>query len=194
MQAHQFGTSAGRLPRPVRVWSLDSLPGEVRSGEMGAADRPVDLITILRRAQLPIASRSDLISKLESAGFSSPVAAWAASNLTPFDPENRSRGYTWSFDLDGIAQMYESYEKTDLWPLLMAPAQGINISFVKAERSTFRWGGRDEERILFLGHDVHELPNSGHWVHTDNPDALFGILAPSFGASPDIHMQRRQST
>jgi pimeloyl-ACP methyl ester carboxylesterase len=188
--AHQFGKAVKTLPKPVKVWSLDSLPGEVRSGEMGATDRPADLITTLLRTQLPIASRDSLISRLEQCGFSSPVAAWAASNLTPFDPQNRSRGFTWSFDLDGIAQMYESYVSSDLWPLLTRPAEGIKLSFVKAENSTFRWGGADEDRIRALGHNVHLLRNSGHWVHTDNPDGLFDILAPSFGGQPDLHMQR----
>lgn len=188
--AHQFGKAAKRLPRPVRVWSLDSLPGEVRSGEMGATDRPADLITTLLRTQLPIPSRDSLVSRLEQCGFSSPVAAWAASNLTPLDASDRSRGFIWSFDLDGIAQMYKSYVSTDLWPLLTAPAEGIKLSFVKAENSTFRWGGVDEDRIRALGHEVHLLRNSGHWVHTDNPDGLFDILASSFGGQPDIHMQR----
>ena len=27
-------------------------------------------------------------------------------------------------------------------------------------------------------------------MHTDNPDQLFDILAPSFGATPDLRMQR----
>ena len=41
---------------------------------------------------------------------------------------------------------------------------------------------------------MHLLPNSGHWVHTDNPDGLFDILAPTFGAgSPDLAMQRAGS-
>ena len=83
-----------------------------------------------------------------------------------------------------------SYESSDLWALLAAPADGVSVSFVKAERSTFRWGGSDEHCILSLGHEVHTLPNSGHWVHTDNPDGLFDILAPSFGGTPDLHMQR----
>lgn len=191
--AHQFGASIRRLPRPVRVWALDSLPGEIRSGEMGSTDRPADLITTLMRTPLPISSKDDLISRLEGAGFSSPVAAWAASNLSPLDPMNKSRGLIWSFDLDGIAQMYKSYESTDLWQLLAKPAEGIKLSFVKAERSTFRWGGGDEDRIKALGHAVHLLPNSGHWVHTDNPDGLFDILAPSFGGAPDIRMQRSPS-
>jgi len=31
---------------------------------------------------------------------------------------------------------------------------------------------------------------AGHWVAQDNPDGLFEIMAPSFGAQPDLHMQR----
>jgi hypothetical protein len=77
-----------------------------------------------------------------------------------------------------------------MWPMLASPADGVRYSFVKAEHSTFRWGGSDEERIRAYGHPVHTLPSSGHWVHTDNPDGLFDILAPSFGGAPDLRVQR----
>jgi hypothetical protein len=30
-----------------------------------------------------------------------------------------------------------------------------------------------------LGHRVHLLHNSGHWVHTDNPAGLLELLAPT---------------
>jgi len=188
--AHQFGATARRLPRPVKVWVLDSLPGEVRSGEMGAVDRPADLISTLLNTPLPIADRASLIQRLEVAGFSPQVASWAALNLAPYDPVDRSKGMGWTFDLSGIAEMYQSYEETDLWSLLATPAEGIQLAFVKAERSSFRWSGGDEAKIVALGHPVHVLYNSGHWVHTDNPDGLFDILAPTFGGVPDIHMRR----
>jgi hypothetical protein len=117
------------------------------------------------------------------------VAIWAATNLAPL-PSSSDGGLGWGFDLAGIAQMFRSYERADLWPLLASPADGVQLSFVKAERSTFRWGGRDEEHIRQLGHPVHLLHGAGHWVHTDNPDGLFDILAPSFGSLPDLRMQR----
>lgn len=81
-----------------------------------------------------------------------------------------------------------------MWPMLASPADGVRYSFVKAERSTFRWGGGDEARIRAYGHPVHTLPDSGHWVHTDNPNGLFDILAPSFGGVPDLRMQRSPSS
>ncbi|KIY92423.1 hypothetical protein MNEG_15540 [Monoraphidium neglectum] len=105
------------------------------------------------------------------------------TNLRPAE----GGGLTWSFDLDGIADMYASYEDTDLWDLLQAPPQGLRVDFVKATRSTFRWEGGAEGRIAALGHRVHAL-EAGHWVHTDNPGGLFDILAPSFGKM-DLHMQ-----
>lgn len=86
-----------------QVWVLDALPGEVRSGDMGGADRPADLISTLQQLPLPLPSRHWLISRLEEAGFSRQVAAWAATNLTPLAGGG---GLGWSFDLSGIAQMF----------------------------------------------------------------------------------------
>ena len=83
-----------------------------------------------------------------------------------------------------------SYETTSLWNVLTAPVEGASLSFVKAQHSTFRWGGADEARIRSLGHSVHVLENSGHWVHSDNPAGLLDILAPTFGGAPDIRVQR----
>lgn len=91
--------------RPAeQVWVLDALPGEVRSGDMGGADRPADLISTLQAVPLPVPSRHWLISHLEASGFSRTVAAWAATNLAPL--AGGAPGMTWAFDLPGIAQMF----------------------------------------------------------------------------------------
>ena len=45
----------------------------------------------------------------------------------------------------------------------------LQVHFVRAEQSNFRWKGDDAQRIQQLGHDVHMLKDAGHWVHTDNP-------------------------
>ncbi len=73
----------------------------------------------------------------------------------------RRRGLTWTFDLTGIGEMYASYEATSLWPFLRRPAQGVRVSFVRAEGSNYRWAGGDEQRISALGHDVHLLRQAG---------------------------------
>ena len=187
--ANQFGAGIKRLPRPVKVWVLDALPGEVRSAEMGAQDRPEDLISALRHFPLPVQNKSDLVTSLQrDGGFSQGIAQWAATNLTP---SPNGGGFVWKVDLAAVHQMYRSYESTCLWPFLQNPADGITVSFVRAERSNFRWSGTDQDLIRAYGHDVHMLRDSGHWVHTDNPNGLFDILAPSFGGSVDLHMRRQ---
>lgn len=178
--AHQFGSITTRLPRPVQVWVLDALPGEVRAGGEGRKDHPADLIAQLRALPLPINGRTALQNYLLEHGFSLPIARWTSTNLQPVDGDHRL--LTWTFDLQGIYDMYRSYEESCLWDFLLQPAQGICVNFVRAEHSSFKWAGKDEERIRAAGHGVHLLADAGHWVHTDNPAGLFEILAPSFCA------------
>lgn len=188
--AEQFGKRLGsRLPRPVKVWVLDTLPGEIRAGEPGRKDHPADLIAALRQLSLPVANRQLLMEYLEQRGFSRHIASWVGTNLVPMHGGQNGGGragqhsLVWSFDLDGIAAMYASYEATNLWRFLAEPQDGISVSFVRAERSAFRWGGGDESEIQRLGHRVSLLPKAGHWVHSDNPAGLLDIIAPSFGVS-----------
>jgi len=171
----QFGSKA--LPRPVQVWVLDTVPGDVRAAP-DVADHPRTLIDTLLQVPLPIRSPNLLVEGLRNDGFSFEVAAWVATNLTM---DASGQGYTWSFDLKGIKQMYESYESSDLWNVVECPPQGLSIDFVKAERSTFRWGGADHHRIESNGAQVHMLEDAGHWVHTDNPEGLLEIMKSSFG-------------
>lgn len=109
------------------------------------------------------------------AGFSTPIARWVTTNLRPAGSDLR-----WGFDLEGISEMYASYESTCMWDLLQQPPQGLRLDFVRAEGSSFRWSAAEQALIQQHGHGVHALANSGHWVHSDNPDGLFDILAPSF--------------
>lgn len=185
--ADQFGRMGKQLPRPVQVWVLDALPGEVRSGERGGQDHPADLIAALQQLPMPIPNRSHLQNYLVQRGFSLQIARWASTNLRPLHGDNRK--LVWNFNLEGIRDMYESYEASNLWPFITDTAQGLRVHFVKAEHSTFRWAGPEETVITSYGHAVHLLHKAGHWVHADNPDGLFEIMSPSLG-SADLHMRR----
>jgi pimeloyl-ACP methyl ester carboxylesterase len=185
--AEQFGRMSSRLPKPVQVWVLDALPGDVRAGEAEGQDHPADLIRTLQQMPMPIANRSALQNYLTQRGFSLHVARWTSTNLRPQNGDPRQ--LVWQFNLDGISDMYQSYEATNLWPLITNTPEGLRINFVKAEHSTFKWQGPEEQVISSYGHAVHLLHKSGHWVHADNPDGLFNILAPYMGEA-DLHMKR----
>lgn len=186
----QFGP---RLPRPVSVWVLDAVPGTIadarRTNKTGVshADHPRHLIRTLCAMQLPISNRSELVQRLLAEGFSDPIARWVATNLRPSSGNNGASGnLVWTFDLQGISSMYESYENKSHWELLEQPPQGLSVHFVRAEHSSFRWSGGTAERIKALGHAVHLLRDAGHWVHTDNPRGLLDIMGMAFGQRDDV--------
>ncbi|KAI3767558.1 hypothetical protein L2E82_17771 [Cichorium intybus] len=182
--------AAKPLARPVRVWVLDATPGKVRAGRDGD-DHPAELITFLSTLPNEVISKREVISALVREGFSKDVAQWVVTNLrkTTNPSDSSSSGFSWTFDLDGIAQMYQSYEETNLWEVVEDVPRGVHINFLKAERSLHRWALGDLQRIHVAeeqaveeggGVEMHVLEDAGHWVHADNPDGLFKILSFSF--------------
>ncbi|GKV09251.1 hypothetical protein SLEP1_g20777 [Rubroshorea leprosula] len=115
---------------------------------------------------------------------------WVVTNLRPNGvPGSSSSSFSWVFDLDGIAEMYRSYEETNLWKFVENLPRGVHVNFLKAERSLHRWALEDLQRIHAAeelasdeggGVEMHVLEDAGHWVHADNPDGLFRILSSSF--------------
>lgn len=180
--------AAKPLARPVRVWVLDATPGKVCAGGDGD-DHPAELISFLQRLPKEVSSKLDVVNALVSEGFSKDVAQWVVTNLRQTSSPSSSSGFTWVFDLNGIAEMYQSYEETNLWEVVEDVPRGVHVNFLKAERSLHRWALGDLQRIHAAeeqaadegaGVEMHVLEDAGHWVHADNPDGLFKILSLSF--------------
>ncbi|CAN7116485.1 unnamed protein product [Brassica rapa subsp. narinosa] len=178
--------AAKPLPRPVRAWVLDATPGKVRAGGDGE-DHPRELISFLRQLPKVVSSKNEVYNALMEEGFSNDVAQWVVTNLRSTGPSSSS--FSWAFDLDGIAELYQSYEDTNLWNFVENLPRGVHVNFLKAERSLHRWALEDLQRIHAAeelaseeggGVEMHVLEDAGHWVHTDNPDGLFRILSSSF--------------
>ncbi|PPD93532.1 hypothetical protein GOBAR_DD09535 [Gossypium barbadense] len=116
--------------------------------------------------------------------------SWVVTNLRPTGAaSSSSSSFSWVFDLEGISEMYESYEETNLWKVVENLPRGVHVNFLKAERSLHRWALEDLQRIHAAeesaadeggGVEMHVLEDAGHWVHADNPDGLFRILSFSF--------------
>ncbi|KAK6257853.1 hypothetical protein QUC31_001312 [Theobroma cacao] len=177
------------LPRPVRVWVLDATPGKVRAGGDGD-DHPAELISFLRKLPMEVSSKRAIVNTLVQEGFSKDVAQWVVTNLRPTAAAGTpSSSLSWVFDLEGISEMYQSYEETNLWEVVENLPRGVHVNFLKAERSLHRWALEDLQRIHAAeesaadeggGVEMHVLEDAGHWVHADNPDGLFRILSFSF--------------
>ena len=98
------------------------------------------------------------------------MAGWMTTNLEPTGTQ--SGGFVWRFNLNAIPQMLSSYGQYDCWPLIDRLSSKTTFRFLRAQNSA-RWA--PEVLAEFLqrqsnpGVLLHELPNSGHWVHVDNP-------------------------
>ncbi|XP_057974654.1 uncharacterized protein LOC131162324 [Malania oleifera] len=181
--------AAKPLARPVRVWVLDATPGKVRAGG-DKEDDPAEIISFLRTMPEKVSSKRDVVNALVEEGYSKDVAQWVVTNLRQTShPGSSSSSFSWVFDLNGIYEMFQSYEETNLWQVVEDVPQGVHVNFLKAERSLHRWALEDLQRIHIAeelaadeggGVEMHVLEDSGHWVHADNPDGLFRILYSSF--------------
>ncbi|MEZ4241981.1 MAG: alpha/beta hydrolase [Myxococcota bacterium] len=157
----------------VPVWSLDSPPGADPSAPGAAVEAdPEAVLALLRSVPVPAAARDALRAPLRAAGLPEPIVAWLLSS-SRHDPD----GWRWLWDLDGVAAMLASYREQDLWPFVEATPR---VHLVRAGRSD-RWSERDLARLRALGSSAlgpraHEVPDAGHWLHVDQPDAVMALV------------------
>ncbi|KAK4582770.1 hypothetical protein RGQ29_025800 [Quercus rubra] len=127
-----------------------------------------------------------LVNHMIELGFSKSLSEWIGSNL-----KKSGEHETWAFNLEGAVQMFNSYREKSYWPLLEHPPKGMEIAIVRAENSD-RWDSDVIQRLESLAtrvgdgsegkFSVHVLPNSGHWVHVDNPKGLLEMIAPKLAS------------
>jgi pimeloyl-ACP methyl ester carboxylesterase len=163
--------AAGALEQ---VWVLDAVPGAQPDGEQNS--EVAQVIAAVRAVPMPAQSRRDVVQHLiTSAGLSSGLSEWMATNL-----KRDGQSYTWMFDLDGIEALMRDYFRVDLWGFLAQSRTRPQFELVVAERSD-RWTPELRARGRALPESArvhyHQLPNSGHWVHVDNPTALIELMA-----------------
>lgn len=190
---------APALAQGAQVWVLDATPDAPLAPlaprvptEKGTADvalgvdvrarhRVLSLVETLRALPMPVERRQVVRDLLLARGFPQPIPDWMTTNLRP----TAGGLLTWRFDLDAVDEMLASYLATDLWGVVEAPPDGISLRVVRAGLSP-AWTpvarARLEAAAGALGArrlQVHVLPEAGHWVHVDAPDALRALLAAS---------------
>nr|XP_043621400.1 protein ABHD11 [Erigeron canadensis] len=175
-----YGTSA-KLPK--QLWVLDSVPGIVNPEETsGEVEKVLETLQSLPKE---IPSRKWLVDHLTNLGFTKSLSEWIGTNL-----KTSGEHQTWAFNLEGIFEMFDSYRKMDYWPLLEHPPKGMEIVIVRAENSD-RWDPHIIQKLSLASRradksegklSVVVLPESGHWVHVDNPKGLLEIVTPKMAS------------
>jgi pimeloyl-ACP methyl ester carboxylesterase len=174
---HSFGgkvalslVADGAAPPLSQLWVVDSTPAAGEPG--GTAWR---MLGIARALPQRVATRKEAVDGLVAAGIGPDVAAWMASNL-----RRDGDGLVWGLDWDAMEALLRDFFGRDLWPIVEAPPPGVALHFIKATESSrlsedacarLEAAGRATGRV-----HLHRV-EGGHWVHTDNPDALTSLLA-----------------
>ncbi len=183
---HSFGGKVALLcaregvgRSPLELWVIDSNPGTACPG--GA---PWRMLGTIRRHPGPFSSRAEAQAAVESEGFDPRVARWMVTNLRRCPQVGAWR---WNTDADAMEDYLRDYFAVDAWSVIDDPPQGCRVHVVKATRSDVL-GGADVGRIKRAGARTgrvffHEV-QGGHWVHSDNPDALATLLARHLGSGP----------
>ncbi|KAI7840877.1 hypothetical protein COHA_005407 [Chlorella ohadii] len=173
--------------QPQQVWVLDARPNAVHH-----IDKPTqevqNVLAAVKSVQLPLASRQALYEQLAAKGFSTALQQWLGSSLLA-DPQHKGR-LVWTFDVHGAQSMFDDYLRQDYSQLLRSPPRGVTLHILRALRSD-RWDpetmGAVRQAVAATAQPAavrgstryHELPDAGHWVHTDNPKGLVQLMLPS---------------
>ncbi|MDE2783249.1 MAG: alpha/beta hydrolase [Gemmatimonadota bacterium] len=161
---------------PRQLWIVDSSPSIGAPG--GSAWR---MLGVLRRHPGPFGSRAEAVDAVESEGFAPLVANWMAINAVRTDA-----GLEWRLDPDEMEAYLRDYFRTDAWDLAESPPAGTDVHFIRALGSSvldeaavarIRRAARGTGRSVWDTGRVflHEV-DGGHWVNTENPDALHELL------------------
>lgn len=172
---HSFGGKvalmhARRRPEGLgQVWVVDSTPSRREP-----AGRAVRMLETLRARSGPFGDREEAVAALGEEGFPPPVGRWMATNLV-----EREDGLRWRFDLEEVGELLDDFFRRDLWDVVEAPPEGLEVAFVKAEGSEVlpepecrrvEAAGSDTGRVW-----LERLPG-GHWLNVTNPDGLLELM------------------
>jgi pimeloyl-ACP methyl ester carboxylesterase len=152
-----------------QVWVIDSTPA-IRDPEGSAWE----MIEAARRLPQDFASRAEAVEGLTAQGYAEGVAQWMAINLEQADGR-----YRWRIDFAAMEEMLRDFFRTDLWPVVETPPEGVELHVVKATQSS-TLDAESAARVEAAGRAngrVHlHLLEGGHWINTDNPDGVLDLL------------------
>ncbi len=176
---HSFGGKvticyAKRNPKDLNmIWTLDS---SLENKMLSAQSNLLEIIEVCEHLPLPIQSRQALVQALTERGLSLGTAQWMTTNLSPLD----GGGFKWIFDLQGIKALLDDFWKVDGLSMLKQISAEVEIYLLRAEKG-LRWDDGMIQKMKENAPHVHlpVLPQAGHWVHIDQPQALLDMISES---------------
>jgi pimeloyl-ACP methyl ester carboxylesterase len=149
----------------ARVSLLDISPSPISTSQSESGKVMEKLLTAPPGAP----DRKTMRAELMGRGLSAPLTDWLLMNLEPA-PDG---GVRWRFERESLAEFHGRVNGEDLWAALERP--GARVRCIRGGRAHYVTDA-DLARMEALGCPVATLPEAGHFVHVDAPDALLRWL------------------
>ena len=174
MAGHSFGGKVVLAARPLvemaQTWVLDASPSR-RDATADASNTVMRVLELMERSPRRWARRDDFVDAVVAEGHDIGLARWLAMNVVP----DAAGDLVLRLDLAALRTMLADYYATDLWDVLEAP--GDTIELVIAERSSTVTAA-DRGRLAAAPPHVHvHTIDAGHWLHIEAPAAVVELFA-----------------
>lgn len=181
---HSFGGKVALATRPLvamrQIWVLDASPSRrdrLATGRPGG-NAVVRILELMERMPARWPGRDDFVAAVVGDGHDAGLARWLAMNLVPAPGASGgapSSGYQLRLDLTAMREMITSYHATDLWDVLEAP--GDDVELVVADQAP-TFDAADRGRLAAAPPHVHvHHVAAGHWLHIDAAAAVVELFA-----------------
>ncbi|MBX3228757.1 MAG: alpha/beta hydrolase [Labilithrix sp.] len=165
---HSFGgkvaIECARTLALEHLFVVDSTPG-ARPDYRGSSNVR-SVVELLRELPEHFPDRNAFTQWAVDRGVSRPTAMWLAMNVRA-DDQGR---FVFRVDVPSIRVMMEDYFKVDLWDVIEDGAQTTHL-IAGGKSEVLDAADLDRARALPRC-TVDVIPDAGHWVHVDAPDAL----------------------
>lgn len=153
----------------ARVDLLDIAPGPIPA----AMSESSGVLERLLEAPARAADRRTMRAELTGRGLSEALTDWLLMNLQPLPGGG---GVGWRFDREALARLHARVNSQDLWHTVeRASPPRPAIRCIRGGRAGYVTDA-DLRRLEAAGVPVTTLPEAGHFVHVDAPEALLAWL------------------
>jgi esterase len=186
--AHSFGGKVALAYTSARdgdladVFIVDSTPSARDTTSPRGSEGTLGVLQTLERLPASFPSRRAFEEALADGGLpgasNQGLRTWLATNV---EATEDGRSYRLRLELPAIRALLEDYFTVDAWPTVESPPGRVRLHVLVADRSNVldesdrararRAAEANPGRVFY-----EVIPDAGHWVHVDAPDALIAEI------------------
>ena len=143
------------------------------------------LLRALGTLPQPLPNKETLSHLLQEHGVDRKVEDWILGMLRRDAGKSAGKaGYRLNFCVDTAQDLLRDYTHKDCWDTMLNAGSDVHMVIGSySERWDTELRGRLDSAAADGALQVHQLAKSGHWMHSDEPEAVANLIAARLNAS-----------